>query len=321
MDERVEEYDLGYTVQNIDFAPGPDSIIATSSFIEDDTNHVDIFQVSSRRGGILVNRISGLNLAYPATSCNWLSPTSLVCTGEDVRVFDVRHNQKPELLRTWVHESVKEAKDGRCTPITSSCCDQTNMRVVTTDVYGSAAIWNPEYESTLLVLNLSQPLYDVVQDPKDPNVFALAASSGAIFRFDQREPSKVHQLVGVDDEQVGGPVRMAWGEQLAVTWLNHGLYMYDATGNTSARNSMPRLKSAVEYLCWDRDRLVCARTDGICNVVGLCDLYADDDTEMDTYTWTPRQQVSPCTAVAVDRNSFCALACHGVVYLAKLPRH
>eukprot|EP00397_Hematodinium_sp_SG-2012_P039659 GEMP01043335.1.p1 GENE.GEMP01043335.1~~GEMP01043335.1.p1 ORF type:complete len:307 (+),score=65.23 GEMP01043335.1:5-925(+) len=303
----VVEHNLGYVIQHLDFAPGPDLVVAASSYIEDDKNHVDILEVSkANTKDVTVKSRIGIDMPFPATSCGWLTPTTLVCTGEDVRLFDV--SEKPKVLRTWVHEN--ENVNDACTPITSSFCDQANKRVISTDIYGCCAIWDVESPTALVALNLQQPLHSVAQNPQDPHMFVLAADSGDVFMFDQREHQKVHALTSIELEDVKGPARMAWGAHLAVNWLMHkGVYIYDIKGG-KPRNATPLLKTTTEYICWDDKRLICARSDGICDVV----------TDGDTYSWTPREKVSPCTSVAVSQSSFCAIACDGVAYLAPLPK-
>lgn len=221
-----------------------------------------------------------------------------------MRVFDV--SGEPTLVRQWTH-AVKNTSE-LCTPITSSYCDQANGRVVSTDVYGCCAIWDVQSANPVMAMNVQHPLYSVAASPENPNLYALAADSGDVFMFDTREAKEVHALLSM--EHVRGPAQIAWGPELAINWMTEkGVYYYDPAGG-KCRNGIPTLKTFVESICWDGQRLICARSDGAVDIV----------SQGDIYKWTPKDQVSPCTAAAVSLNSFCAVACDGIVYLARTPK-
>jgi len=303
----VVEHHIGCIVQDLDFAPGPELVVAASSYIEDDKNHIEIFSIAEV--GTEHVRISNgcrINMEYPSTSCNWLSSTLLVTTGPDIRVFDVS-GREPTVVRQWSH-AVANTKD-LCTPITSSYCDQANGRVVSTDVYGCCAIWDVQSANPVLAMNLQHPLYSVGAKPDNPNLYALAAESGDVFIFDQRAPKEVHALLTM--EYLRGPAQIAWGAELAVNWMTEkGIYYYDSAGG-KCRNGIPTMKTLVESICWDGHKLICARSDGAVDIV----------SEDDIYKWIPKDQVSSCTAAAVSASSFCAVACDGTIFLARTPRN
>jgi len=275
-------YALDYAVHDMALCPssaGDGAMwLATSSFLPEAPNFVEISSLDLGRGGVVQapQPVARLPHYFPPSRVRWLpgmgsSAELLATSGDCLRIWRP-DGQLHQLLR---HGANPEEV---CTPITSVDWSEKGG-LASCDVYGVCVLWDVNSGTAVQAFDLGQQLCDVAYGG-DHGLVAVAGERGDCFLLDPRQAQDVHVLSS--REKARGPARLAWSacrtDLLAVSWQGEGggvvLHSIHQPGHAGQKSTSRMLRTPgsgavaadIEWSPAYPEQLCCAKEDGVVEV-------------------------------------------------------
>ncbi|PWA51506.1 protein TRANSPARENT TESTA GLABRA 1 [Artemisia annua] len=241
-----------HTLYSTAISPSPSHHIATGTFIEQHTNHINILSFNPDSLTITPNPSLSFTHPYPPTKLmfhpNCVPSNLLASSGDFLRVYDVGENST-ELVSVFNNSKTSEF----CAPLTSFDWNEVEpRRIGTASIDTTCTIWDVEkgVVETQLIAH-DKEVNDIAWG--EAGVFASVSADGSVRVFDLRD--KEHSTIIYESPTDTPLLRLAWNKQdlrymATILMDSNKIVILDIRSPTLPVAELERHRGSVNAIAW-----------------------------------------------------------------------